>query len=267
MSVEKSGQFVKITVILKKRRRYVDTIRTDLEQLKLNVLLPLYLAFFVLGRFSTGIGGGASGGATVGPSAEQQTRMTKFVKRLVWYPAVLIVSWTFATINRIQNAADPDNQIFTLFLLHVSTGVMSDVDASRCRRYSSIVFGQKQQCALEDVDANDAMIPTSRESVRRANTEQHPQKLQNSCTDRCGEVLAATDLLISVNQTRQTLPDETIVSSRSGRRQFSKKQLHMHTHLKLSVVPFVADESIGFPGLSERDSVWLNRHGERGCVA
>lgn len=71
-------------------------------------------------RFSTGIDGGAADGSTIGPSAEQQTRMTKFVKRLVWYPAVLIVSWTFATINRIQNAAHPDNPIFGLFLLHVS---------------------------------------------------------------------------------------------------------------------------------------------------
>ena len=71
-------------------------------------------------RFSTDIDGGAAEGSTIGPSAEQQLRMTKFVKRLVWYPAVLIVSWTFATINRIQNAAHPDNPIFGLFLLHVS---------------------------------------------------------------------------------------------------------------------------------------------------
>lgn len=88
-------------------------------------------------RFSTGIGGGASGGATVGPSAEQQTRMTKFVKRLVWYPAVLIVSWTFATINRIQNAVNPNGPIFGLFLLHVSDGCdgreVFAVTVTRCR--------------------------------------------------------------------------------------------------------------------------------------
>lgn len=67
-------------------------------------------------RFSTEIAGGAS---AVGPSAEQQARMTKFSKRLVWYPAVLIAAWTFATINRIQNAIDPDHPVFGLFLLHV----------------------------------------------------------------------------------------------------------------------------------------------------
>ena len=77
-------------------------------------------------RFSAGIDGGAADGATVGPSAEQQLRMTKFVKRLVWYPAVLIVSWTFATVNRIQNAAHPDEPIFGLFLLHVSSGCVKD---------------------------------------------------------------------------------------------------------------------------------------------
>ncbi|CAN0391851.1 unnamed protein product, partial [Laminaria digitata] len=74
----------------------------------------------VIRRFSTDIDGGAADGSTIGPSAEQQLRMTKFVKRLVWYPAVLIVSWTFATINRVQNAAHPDHPIFGLFLLHVS---------------------------------------------------------------------------------------------------------------------------------------------------
>ncbi|CAM9810808.1 unnamed protein product, partial [Hapterophycus canaliculatus] len=72
----------------------------------------------IIRRFSTGISGGDGGGPSLGPSAEQQTRMTKFVKRLVWYPAVLIAAWTFATINRIQNAVDPDNPIFALFLLH-----------------------------------------------------------------------------------------------------------------------------------------------------
>lgn len=46
--------------------------------------------------------------------------MTKFVNRLVWYPVVLVASWTFATINRIQNAVNPDHPVFALFLLHVS---------------------------------------------------------------------------------------------------------------------------------------------------
>lgn len=45
--------------------------------------------------------------------------MRKFVKRLIWYPAVLIFCWTFATINRIQNSASPQEPIFALYLLHV----------------------------------------------------------------------------------------------------------------------------------------------------
>ncbi|CAM9883270.1 unnamed protein product [Ectocarpus sp. 6 AP-2014] len=80
--------------------------------------IKVYVRIFsVVRRFSTEIAGDAS---AVGPSAEQQTRMTKFSKRLVWYPAVLIASWTFATINRIQNAVDPDHPVFGLFLLHTS---------------------------------------------------------------------------------------------------------------------------------------------------
>lgn len=81
-------------------------------------------------RFSADIGGdgggggGGGSGAAMGPSAEQATRMTKFVNRLVWYPVVLVASWTFATINRIQNAVEPDRPVFGLFLLHVS-GVVS----------------------------------------------------------------------------------------------------------------------------------------------
>lgn len=73
-----------------------------------------------IARLSTGVGGDGGGASVAGPSADQQIRMTKFVKRLVWYPAVLIAAWTFATINRIQNAVDPDNSIFILYLLHVS---------------------------------------------------------------------------------------------------------------------------------------------------
>lgn len=87
-----------------------------------------------IARFSTGIGGGvdASGASAAGPSADQQMRMTKFVKRLVWYPIVLITAWTFATINRIQNAVDPDNPIFGLFLLHVSCSPSTNSSRVSC---------------------------------------------------------------------------------------------------------------------------------------
>ncbi|CAN0196287.1 unnamed protein product, partial [Ectocarpus fasciculatus] len=36
-----------------------------------------------------------------------------------WYPAVLIASWTFATINRIQDAVHPGRLVSGLFVLHV----------------------------------------------------------------------------------------------------------------------------------------------------
>ena len=62
--------------------------------------------------------------------------MTKFVNRLVWYPVVLVASWTFATINRIQNAVEPDRPVFGLFLLHVSRVVaFLFLKASRCERW------------------------------------------------------------------------------------------------------------------------------------
>lgn len=101
---------------------WIQTVRYSIPQMKQKTVPRHHLDVgnfriktFV--RFSTDIAGGAS---AVGPSAEQQTRMTKFSKRLVWYPAVLIASWTFATINRIQNAIDPDHPDPGLFLLHVS---------------------------------------------------------------------------------------------------------------------------------------------------
>eukprot|EP00903_Cladosiphon_okamuranus_P010963 g10354.t1 len=90
----------------------------------------------VVRRFSAEIGGGggADGGAAVGPSAEQAVRMTKFVNRLVWYPVVLVASWTFATINRIQNAVNPDHPVFGLFLLHTSLVAFQGI-------FNALVYG------------------------------------------------------------------------------------------------------------------------------
>lgn len=42
----------------------------------------------------------------------------KIVRRLRWYPALLVVCWTFATINRVQNAVR-GRPLFTLYILHV----------------------------------------------------------------------------------------------------------------------------------------------------
>ncbi|CAM9692271.1 unnamed protein product [Ascophyllum nodosum] len=72
----------------------------------------------VLRRFSAGIDGVGASGASVGPSAEQHARMAKFMQRLLWYPAVLIIAWTFATINRIYDIFHPSNPIFGLFFMH-----------------------------------------------------------------------------------------------------------------------------------------------------
>lgn len=72
----------------------------------------------VIRRFSAGVHGDLDSEETIGPSHEQQMRMRKFVRRLMWYPAVLILSWMFATVNRVQNAVRPDKPVFALFLLH-----------------------------------------------------------------------------------------------------------------------------------------------------
>lgn len=43
----------------------------------------------------------------------------KIVKRLRWYPALLVLCWTFATINRVQNAVHSRGRpIFALYILH-----------------------------------------------------------------------------------------------------------------------------------------------------
>jgi len=39
------------------------------------------------------------------------------VERLQLYPAILVVTWTFAAINRIHNSVHPKNEIFALALL------------------------------------------------------------------------------------------------------------------------------------------------------
>jgi len=43
----------------------------------------------------------------------------RIMRRLCLYPIVLIVCWTFGTINRLQNSFDPDNPSIVLFWLHM----------------------------------------------------------------------------------------------------------------------------------------------------
>ncbi|CAM9278597.1 unnamed protein product [Discosporangium mesarthrocarpum] len=86
-----------------------------------NIMLYARIAR-MLRRFSVSIAGeGESKSDSIGPSGEQQRRMYKFGKRLLWYPAVLIGCWAFATIQRIQNAVDPTNPVFWLLLIQTST--------------------------------------------------------------------------------------------------------------------------------------------------
>ncbi|CAB1116023.1 unnamed protein product [Ectocarpus sp. CCAP 1310/34] len=150
--------------------------------------------FSVVRRFSTEISGGAS---AVGPSAEQQMRMTKFSKRLVWYPAVLIASWTFATINRIQNAIDPDHPISGLFLLHTSlvafqgffnalvygstdavkASVVQELLVERCLKASGACrggrgeSGQRDNNGLDPEDAEDSSMGMGTTGNGRYNDE------------------------------------------------------------------------------------------------
>mmetsp|Transcript_47727 Transcript_47727/g.82110 ORF Transcript_47727/g.82110 Transcript_47727/m.82110 type:complete len:382 (+) Transcript_47727:35-1180(+) len=47
-------------------------------------------------------------------------RLVKLCDRLRRYPLIMIICWTPATINRIQNAAAPTNKSFFLFFLHAT---------------------------------------------------------------------------------------------------------------------------------------------------
>jgi len=52
---------------------------------------------------------------------EQHQTKIKIVRRLRWYPALLVVCWTFATINRVQNAVNTKGRpIFWLYILHAT---------------------------------------------------------------------------------------------------------------------------------------------------
>lgn len=48
---------------------------------------------------------------------EMPTKYKALIKRLKLYPLILVVCWTWATINRLQNAFSPDNPVFWLYVL------------------------------------------------------------------------------------------------------------------------------------------------------
>jgi len=52
-------------------------------------------------------------------SADREKLRKKVLIRLVAYPAVFVVVWLPATVNRIQNSAQPLNPIVELYVLHV----------------------------------------------------------------------------------------------------------------------------------------------------
>ena len=52
---------------------------------------------------------------------ESKPKYLKMIRRLRLYPLVLILCWTFGTINRFQNVVNPAEPIYILFILQVST--------------------------------------------------------------------------------------------------------------------------------------------------
>ncbi|KAG6555569.1 hypothetical protein Mapa_002804 [Marchantia paleacea] len=58
----------------------------------------------------------------------------KAMNRWGYYPLILIASWTFGTINRIHDFVEPQNKLFWLYCLHIST-------ASLMGLFNSIAYG------------------------------------------------------------------------------------------------------------------------------
>jgi len=51
--------------------------------------------------------------------AEMPDKYKALIKRLKLYPLILVVCWFWATINRLQNAFNPNNEVFWLYVLQV----------------------------------------------------------------------------------------------------------------------------------------------------
>mmetsp|Transcript_31114 Transcript_31114/g.40056 ORF Transcript_31114/g.40056 Transcript_31114/m.40056 type:complete len:328 (+) Transcript_31114:108-1091(+) len=54
----------------------------------------------------------------VGAQTAQSKKLLNLCDRLKMYPLIMVICWSFATINRIQNTIEPQNPMFVLFFLH-----------------------------------------------------------------------------------------------------------------------------------------------------
>ena len=48
---------------------------------------------------------------------EATAELNKLIQRLKWYPLILVVTWSWGTINRIHNSINPEDEVFWLFCL------------------------------------------------------------------------------------------------------------------------------------------------------
>merc|ERR1719453_663681 len=55
-----------------------------------------------------------------GEETPEHRQKMKIVRRLRWYPALLLVCWLPGTVNRIHNAAAPGSPVFWLYILHAT---------------------------------------------------------------------------------------------------------------------------------------------------
>ncbi|KAJ3040982.1 hypothetical protein HDV00_010054 [Rhizophlyctis rosea] len=60
----------------------------------------------------------AFGGASETSEEKRERATQRYVKRASLYLAVFFLNWSFATMNRVQNIAQPDNPLFVLYFLH-----------------------------------------------------------------------------------------------------------------------------------------------------
>ena len=65
---------------------------------------------------------------------EDKRRRLKLIKRLKYYPFILIICWVFGTINRIYNFAEPEDPLLWLTIIHVTLGSINGL-------FNAIVYG------------------------------------------------------------------------------------------------------------------------------
>lgn len=95
-------------------------------------------------------GGGRGGGATTGPGGVETSTSIPIIERLRLYPIVLVVCWSWATVNRIKEAIEPYAQsVFWLFILQYSFQVRTFSFVCLCVRM--LVLGNRDQLADHSV--------------------------------------------------------------------------------------------------------------------